>query len=136
MTLEKIDESLPNGLHDAMLLGLEIDYVHQFAVFKTNVLVGSPDEPVGIRDRYRLGALTFSGLVFIVIDPPAANSAFLQPGAETFSWSRLEAAESPQLAELVPSDPNMQAYSLYVLSWYSSIHLAARDVTFVWSEPG
>ena len=136
MSLEEIDESLPNGFHDAKLVGLEIDYVHQIAVFETNVLIGLPDEPVEIRDRYRLGTLRFSGVSFIVVDPPAANSAFLQPGAATFSWSRLDAAESPHMAALMPSDSNVQAYSFYVQKWYSSIHLAARDVGFVWSEPG
>src|SRR5262249_35059891 len=123
------------GFHDARLIGLEIDYVHQFAVFKTNVLIGTPDEPVELRDRYRLANLRFSGLSFIVVDPPAANSAFLQPGAVTYWWSRLDTTESPELAELAPSEPNVQAYSFYVQDWYSSIHLAARDVAFVWSEP-
>jgi hypothetical protein len=76
MSLEEIDESLPNGFHDAELVGLEIDYVHQFAVFKTNVLLGLPDEPVEISDRHRLRTLRFSGVSFIVVDPPAADRHF------------------------------------------------------------
>src|SRR5690242_1987239 len=101
MSLEEIDESLPNGFHDAQLVGLEIDYLHKIAVFKTNVLIGLPDEPVELRDRYRLGTLRFPGVSFVVVDPPAATSAFLRPGAVWFSWSRLDAAESPEIAELL-----------------------------------
>jgi hypothetical protein len=134
MNLEEIDESLPNGFHDAWLVGLEIDYVHGIAVFKTNVLIGLPDEPVEMRDRYRLGTLRFSGVSFVVVDPPDARNAVLTPGAVTFSWSRLDAAESPHIAELVPSGSDVQAYSFWVLNWCSSIHLAAREVSFDWSE--
>ncbi len=130
MNLEEIEESLPNGFHDAKLVSIEIDYLHQCAIFKTNILLGMPDEPVEMRDRYMLGTLHFSGVSLIVIDPPAANSAFLQPGAVTFSWSRLDGAEFPQIAKLLPSQPNLQAYSFYVQDWCSNIHLIARDVSF------
>ena len=117
-----------------MLVGLEIDYVHRIAVFKTKVLVGMPDEPVEIRDRYRPGTLRFSCVSFLVVDPPAATSAFLQPGATSFSWSRLDTAEFPQIAELALSEPDVQAYSFYVQDWYSCIHIAATEISFVWSE--
>jgi hypothetical protein len=98
------------------------------------VLIGLPDEPVELRDRYRLGTLRFPGVSFVVVDPPAATSAFLRPGAVWFSWSRLDAAESPEIAELLASESNLQAYSFWIHDWFSSIHLAATDVSFAWSE--
>jgi hypothetical protein len=47
MTLEDIEESLPNGLHDAEVTSVSIDYAQHRVTFDVCIWVGNMDEPVG-----------------------------------------------------------------------------------------
>lgn len=64
-TLTEIDDSLPNGFHDAMIHSIQLDYVNREAIIKLDVWVGdlnSGDE--NLRDKYQSGQLILSDLLY------------------------------------------------------------------------
>jgi hypothetical protein len=133
MTLEEVDSLLPNGLHDARIQCLSIDYKRRVLAVKVSVLVGTPEDPPPSRDRYRVGLLEFEGVVAFVVEPPRSDSPFRYPGALAFSWRR-EGHDSIglQVAQILLSDD--LAYSLFIQDWLSSMIIVARGVGFRWVD--
>jgi hypothetical protein len=66
---ESIEDQLPWGFHDALLVRLEIDWLQALA--KMDLRVATTEK----QDEDRLGQLTFGGLVFFAIDPPELDQA-------------------------------------------------------------
>lgn len=133
MTLEEIDEVLPNGLHDAQINQMIRDYDLAEIILKVKVLVGLPAQPRPDRDRYRSGRIHFRQVYFCSVEPPLPESSFRHPGGLWFSYGRTQADAIPDgLAKALPA--GTQYYSLFVRDWFSHIHLAAEDVSFAWSE--
>ncbi len=131
MTLEQIEQSLPNGLHDATLSSFARDLEKKALVIRVSVLMGLPNDPPESRERYRDAIITFSGVKLLVAECPDASSAFLAPGAVTFYAERSKPGTfPPELEERLADGTGF--YSLYVLDWESSIHLAADEVEFEW----
>ncbi len=132
MTLEQVEESLPNGLHDAQIQQLRIDYERAELVLRLRVLIGSPDQPAPACDEYAIGDLTFHGLQLFATEFPNAESAFRYPGAVWFWYERTPPGTFPALlADRL--GPELQSYSLFIREWLSHIHVAARDISFAWT---
>jgi hypothetical protein len=70
MTLEELESSLPNGLHDAEVRRISIDYEHRKVTLELAVWVGKMEDPPDRREAYRDGRIEISGLLFMVIEPP------------------------------------------------------------------
>lgn len=133
MTLEEIEETLPNGLHDALINRLNVDYGLAQLTLEVDVWVGLLDEPPPERERSALAEILFTGLVYCSIEHPQPGSSFLHPGEVFFSYERTPAEEIPSaLVKVLPQDT--QCYSLFILEWCSKIHIAAKDVTFSWTD--
>jgi hypothetical protein len=133
MTLEDIDQTLPNGFHDATISEITHNYIHATLKFKIEVLVGLPDMPPQDRSRYRQAELLFRGVLFCIIESPDFESAFKHPGKLWFSFSRMEPQTIPEeLAKTIPSQA--LCYSFFVLDWHSSIHVAVADVELSWLD--
>jgi len=133
MTLEDLDNTFPNGFHDATISDLVRDYENAKLSLKVDILIGLPDDPTPDADRYRSGELIFHGVLFCVIEPPDPESAFRHPGCVWFRFSKMETGAVPEpLMKSLP--PDTLCYSLFVLDWWSHIHVAAADVSFVWSD--
>lgn len=132
MTLEQLEQSLPNGLHDAMISSFARDLDNETFVIRVAVLVGLPDDPPELRSRYRDAIVTFSGVRLVVAECPEPSSAFLVTGKVSFSIARSEPGTFPlHIKDRLPGGTDY--YSLYVLDWESSIHLAASGITCEWS---
>ena len=80
MTLENLEEKLPNGFHDAEIFSVELDYVAGIAKFRMSLLVGWPGDPEPERQAYQEATLVVSGLCFCSIDPPSSTYPFLPDG--------------------------------------------------------
>jgi hypothetical protein len=133
MTLEQLEEELPNGLHDAQIRSITRDFENGKIILEVRILVGLPDDPLEHRDEYRNGSITFTGVELFVIESPEASSAFLAPGAVSFSVARSEVELFPRdIVKKLAQGINM--YSFFVLDWHSSIHIAASDMRFGWKE--
>jgi hypothetical protein len=131
MTLEQLEEELPNGLHDAQIRSIARNFENGTLTLEVRILIGLPDDSPEKRDEYRNGSITFTGVELFVIESPEASSAFLAPGSVSFSVSRSE-------VDLFPVDivgklmQGTDMYSLFILDWHSHIHIAASDMSFGW----
>ena len=133
MTLEEIEELLPNGLHDAQIKSMTRDYERAELVLKVMVLVGLPSQPRPDRDKYRTADIAFSRVYFCSVEPPEPESAFQHPGSVWFSYERMLPSVVPKnLAKILP--PSTQYYSLFVREWMAEMHLATGDVSFDWAD--
>jgi len=73
MTLDELDNTLPNGFHDAEIYSYEVDFAGTTAKFHLNLLVGWPDDPPEEREEYQEATVVVSGLCFLSIDPPFSD---------------------------------------------------------------
>jgi len=133
MTLEQIEDLLPNGLHDAEIQQLAMDYENARLVLKVTVLIGLPSQPYPDREAYRSGQISFQGVQFYSVDYPQVGSAFQHPGAAWFSYERTPPGQIPgQFIAALPSGTH--CYSLFVRDWLSYINVAAAEVSFSWAN--
>jgi hypothetical protein len=131
MTLEKLEEELPNGLHDAQIRSITRNFENRSLTLEVRILIGLPDDPPGKRDEYRNGCITFTGVELFVVEVPDASSASLWSGSVYFSVSRSDVDTFP--VEIVKKlTPRINMYTFFLLHWISNIHVAASDMTFGW----
>jgi hypothetical protein len=132
LTLEQLEQTLPNGLHDAKLRSLSRDFHSETLTLNVSVLVGLPSDPVTRRDGYRDAFITFTGVKVCAIEAPDVSSAFQTSGSLFFRIDRSEVgAFAPELEASLPKD--IHRYSLFILDWLSSIHIAVLDAIFAWT---
>lgn len=110
MTFDQLEHTLPNGLPDAELLGVSIDYLQQQVTLTLDVFVGDFSGPLEKREAYRKALVTISGLRFFAIDPPAPNYPY--------------------------ADSKPFFVSLWVSNWNAFAHLAGTDAELVWQDAG
>ena len=132
MTLQELDDSLPNGFHDAYFRSIAIDYERRTVTITSSILVGLPDEAPGMRDRMRDAVVVIEGLEFVSIEPPAERNDY-KPGRPlwvdfvgrgTTGGSDGETAGDCFVGEF------------YVHDWNSTIRLSGRNVRLVWVDEG
>ena len=75
MTLDEVDQSLPNGFHDSSILGLRIDYVQRTAKIDMELCFSDPDEAP--QEKYRPATLFISELLYFVIEPQRVHPAII-----------------------------------------------------------
>lgn len=133
MTLEEIENFLPNGLHDAQIRRMTRDYERSELALNVAVLVGLPTQPHPDKDRYRTADIVFRQVYFCAVELPRPESAFRYPGSLWFSYERMPLNVIPDgLANALPE--GTQCYSLFVRDWMSEMHIATQDVEFSWSD--
>ena len=75
MTLEELIIKLPNGLHDARLMSLSLDYVTRSAVRRMQILGVASDG--GAVDNYKVATLRITGLCFCTLELPFPDEPFV-----------------------------------------------------------
>lgn len=134
MTLDELDQKLPNGFHDAHIFSIELDYATGTAKLHLSLWVGSLDDPSPERDEYHEANLIVTGLCFCSIDPPSPSYPFLPDG------SPVDASGDPAKPDHLPSLPDLSAkcpsgtwyYRFFISDWNAFIHIAARDAEVTW----
>jgi hypothetical protein len=132
MTLEELESSLPNGLHDAKVRRISIDYEHREMTLELAVWVGRIEDPER-REAYKSGRIEISGLLFIVMEPPDPKYPFTRPGV-TIDGCDMSKNISSKLLDSLPGDSFFR--SLWVNEWNAFIHLAAKSATLEWVNDG
>jgi hypothetical protein len=128
-TLQDIENSLPNGFHDALLRSCHLDFVARTASFELDISTGDSDSADSAeRDRYAPATLLLSDLAFCEVQPPHPNYPFQDP--------------TPLLVDLSQPDPDHSiiktlptgtfAGRFFVTNWNSFIYLAARHARLEW----
>lgn len=135
MTLEDLDQALPNGLHDAQIRAMTHDYEREVVKLAVKILVGLPDDLPPDRSRYRNGEILFHKVLFCSVEVPENERILGRPGSIWFNFCRTDPGVLPE--NLVKSlTPETFCYSLYIFEWESQIHIAAADLSFSWSDSG
>ncbi len=84
MTLEELDESLPNGLHDARIRALTHDYENAAIKLEVEILTELPADPPPEKFRYRNGEILFHQVLFCSVEIPENERIIGHPGSIWF----------------------------------------------------
>lgn len=128
MTLSQLEDTLPNGLHDAFLMGLILSFDQGTASLKVRLLVSGNGE----KARYEDAEIRLGGLAAVVVEGPERVSSIPAPlGICSFETSE---KHYPAFSQ-VPEEIRRLFHSLYVESpWNSFIHIAAASAEIVWDQ--
>ncbi len=141
MQLVELEYSLPNGFHDALLEGIEVDYIAQKALMRMQLHVGDPDGATeDEREAYKRAELDLSGVLYFVIDAPDPKYSYskkgelwLDAGDARVGRGSVRAAPAPPIpVEHLPDGAS--AYWFFVGNWNSFIHVAAMSANLRWVQ--
>lgn len=86
MTLEELDDSLPNGPHDARIKALTHDLENAIVKLELEILFGLPGDPPSERFRYRNGRILFHQVLFCSVAIPENERIIGHPGSIWFKF--------------------------------------------------
>jgi len=139
MQLGELENSLPNGFHDADLEGIELDYTARTVLMKMQLWVGKLDGSTEEeREAYRRAELDLTGVLYFVIDAPDPSYKYSEKGAlwldagdARVTRGSVQAAPAPPIPiEDLPD--GAFAYWFFVDNWNSFIHVAAKSAALRW----
>ena len=122
-------DTLPNGLHDADLLSLTVDLASAEVACVVHADVSHPDQPPS-EGTVRPARLVFSGVSFVVIDPPTVDVAMLAP-----AW-----IDGGSGTPATAPRPDLQAPNGGFLAWIylesieGFIRIGARSASLEWLQ--
>jgi hypothetical protein len=124
MTIEDIEQLLPNGFHDSYITALHVNYAQRTVEIDMKIWVS--DAEAADPDEYQPLKLSLSGLLYFVIEPPDhpdTSEPWLVDGGSS------EVATSPSRL-LRPLPTGAFTYWFFVNNWNSYIHIAALTANF------
>jgi hypothetical protein len=133
MTLEDLENALPNGLHDAEVKRIAVDYESRKATLEVAVWIGDMNDPPEQREAYKDGRIDISGLLFLVMEPPDPKCPYKDSDL-TVDGCDLSKSLSGELLKSLPPDSFVR--SLWVNQWNAFIHIAAKDANIEWLNDG
>jgi hypothetical protein len=116
---------MPNGFHDAILLGVSVDYRESVLRMNLNWWTGHLDSEIEeVREAYREGIFIVTGLQYFVVESPAKGSSVDEPSyVDGFKTRDSDIAR----ASLPDLNGEASRYSLFVGEWNSFIHFAGTS---------
>jgi hypothetical protein len=136
MTLQEIENSLPNGLHDAQIRRVDIDYEKRIVQFSLVLWTGDlSSEEESAREAYQEGELTIKDFIYCVIEPP--DPTYPYAGASTITIGAGSATEEPiKTKTTLPQElpEGAFAYWFFVNEWNSFLHIAGMDASIQLSK--
>jgi hypothetical protein len=133
MTLDDLEYSLPNGLHDAELRGISVDYQQRTMTIDLAVFVGELDAPPEKREAYRDALVIISGLQFATVESPDSSYPFSQPGASRIDACDMSKNLEPSLLKTLPKGAFCRSF--FVNEWNAFIHVAGLGAEIEWKTP-
>ena len=132
MTIEDVEKSLPNGLHDAEIHSLVIDYRRRSLTAELKVWMGNLGGPPETHEDYRAGQIKIDGLVFLVMEPPDVRYALR--GSTKLTVDACDRRQNLDV-ELLKCLPEKSFFrSLYVREWNAFIHFAGTEAHLDWID--
>jgi hypothetical protein len=133
MTLEELENTLPNGLHDSEIGSIEIDYIQRSAAVKLSVFVGELNAPPESHEAYREASLVISGLQYLTIEPPHENCPFAESKALWIDACDMSKNLNSNLLASLPKGSFVRSF--FVNQWNSFVHLAGIAAELIWNGP-
>lgn len=129
MTIEEIESELRNGLHDANIRNVSVNYTEMSAELLLSIWVGElSSSDLAIRERYRDAVLVLTGLSYFLIDCP--DPRYPYSSLNVVSMSHVDNAPTPA----VPIPKDDFACEIFVSNWNSTIRFSACDAELKWIE--
>ena len=128
MTLPELEETLPNGFHDAGLVSLTISFDTGVMIIGLKVDVSSSEARM---PDYKQAFVHLHGLRGFICD----RSPFAGPvrGSLAVCGVIPTERELPQLNTL-EEDARRGLYSFFIVEWNSFLHIAADEASLTWAE--
>src|SRR5690349_3816182 len=130
MNLEQIEQTLPNGLHDARINRITLDYLSKEAIFSLEICVS--DSEIDGPERWRPATLRFSPFLYCIVEPPDKTYPYEARKSLSVDVGSDEIAGISQTK--MPDELPQGAFRcwFFINDWNSFIHLAALDaqITF------
>jgi hypothetical protein len=133
VTLDELENSLPNGLHDAEVRRVSIDYLQRSMTIDLDVFVGEVDAPSEKREAYRDGSLVISGLQFATVEAPDARYPFAESGCLRLDTCDMTKKLAPELLAKLPTDSFCRSF--FVNEWNAFVHFAGLSAEILWKAP-
>lgn len=130
MTFQELEDSLPNGLHDAEVHSISVNYVQRVLTIDLAVWVGNMNQSPEVRETYREASIRLSGLYFFVAEAPDPKYPFAEAEGLRIDGCDRRERLSEQLVGMLPSDLFLR--SVWVNEWNAFMHIAAREASFEW----
>jgi hypothetical protein len=134
MDIELIEQSLPNGFHDAYLTRFALDLVRRDVDLLLDVLMADDDLPRV--ERYQSCKLTLHDYAVVTLEPAVAYREIKR--SEGLEVDRVQLKEEDYRA-LIEAGYEIPAgnfwLALFVYSWNSRIIINARDATLEFLSP-
>lgn len=129
MNFEKLESTLPNGLHDSRLKSISIDYIARTILLGLDIFTGDPDaKDKKDRESYRPAEIQILKFDFCVIDPPANGYPFDKATPVTIDAG----AGQPSTAPANLPKHNGFLFWIWANEWNSFIRIAAHDIQLQW----
>lgn len=134
MNLVQIENSLPNGFHDASIEAIEIDYTLREALMRMQIFIGTPDAATEQeREAYKSAELYLSGVLYFAIGAPDPSYSYSEKEP---LW--IDAGDAKNGSGPVPPIPidllpdGAFTHWFYVNDWNSFIIVAATSADLRW----
>jgi hypothetical protein len=121
VTFSQIEAGLPNGFHDAKILGISVDYLARTLQLTMRILIGTPGE--ANEEDYGPAELKVKGLHLFSVELPDPAYPFWT-GGRPLNVSGDD--DRSALAVKLPEDVSYCRF--FVEEWNSFIHIAATSV--------
>jgi hypothetical protein len=129
MTIEDVVHRTQNGLHDAYLLNISIDYRECVLRIDLNWWAGDLHSEIEeVREAFREGTLIISGLQYFVAESPANGSSVDEPSYIDGFVTRASDVVRVSLPDL---KDGASRYSIFVGEWNSFIHFAGTSAEVI-----
>ena len=132
MTAAEFDallNTLPNGLHDADLLSLAVDFAAATVTCVIHVDLSDPDVPAS-EGRSRPARLVFHGVSSVTIDAPGLPGTALQPAWIDAGAGQPSSAPRPDLT--APAGGFLGW--IYLQSWAGFVRIGALSASLHWLD--
>jgi hypothetical protein len=131
MTLDQIENSLPNGFHDARLNKIDINYVSRVAKFELQIDIKRyGDQDKKHEEVHRDGIITLNEVLFIVIEAPDPSYPYQKTkGLWIADSGKLESIK-PQKAIPETLPEGAFTYYFFINDWNAFIYFSAMSANF------
>ena len=134
MTFEELENELPNGLHDAEVRSISVDYARRSLALELSIWVGSMDDSPERREAYKTGRLEVSGLIFLAMEPPDARYPYRVESRLTVDSVDPRRSLDAELLGSIPGDAFCRGF--FVVQWNACLHFAGKHAEMIWLNDG
>jgi hypothetical protein len=131
LTLEEVEQTLPNGLHDAEVQRINIDYQQRTLTLDMEVWTGDMDDPPDRREAYRGCQIKLTGLVFFIVEPPDARYPYRLSKKLRVDTTDARKSLDSELIDSLPEGTFLRSF--WVAEWNNCMHFAATSAELTWN---